>query len=69
MFKSLPLRIGVVDVDGVDGVDTEGVVAVLEYLPHCLDVVGLDGVDGVFEEEFLDSYLIHCNDFLPYVNN
>ena len=65
MFKYLPLCIDVVDIDGVDDVDTEKVV-VLEYLLPCLDIVGFD---GVFEGDLLDSYLIHCNNFLPYVNS
>ena len=34
----------VVDVDGVNNVDAEGLVVVLESLPPCLDVVGLDDV-------------------------
>ena len=49
VFKSIPLCIDVVDVDGVDGVVAKSLIIVLKSLPPCLDVVDLDDVlKGVF---------------------
>ena len=50
----------VVGVDGVNDVDAEGLVVVLNSLSPYLDVVGLDGVDIVTEgDSFLTSQFTH----------
>ena len=56
----------VVGVDGVNYVDAEGLLVVLNLLSPCLGVVGLDGVDVVFEGVlFLAPYFTHYDGLLP----
>ena len=40
---------GVVGVDGLNDLNVEGIVVVLNLITSCLDVVGSDDVDGLFE--------------------
>ena len=51
----------VVDEDGVNNVDAEGLLVLIESLPSCLNMLGLD---GVFEGDCLAPHLIHYNDVL-----
>ena len=53
----------VINVDGVDDVDAEGLIVVLKLSPPFLDSVGLDGVYAVSERDIFQMHIEYIGIF------